>query len=308
MNQILYTSNQKKKGGPLEIAVVLRIFAVLCILFGITLVGKASYAMLMPKEDTSQSVPLVEIVNQGGSLLLKVKHDKLIDRIEYMWNNDQEVIVLQGKGRMELEETISLPTGTNILMLKVTDISGKTVSYSEEYEKAEGDTIKPEIELLLDGSKVKIVAKDETELSYISYYWNDEDETKVEVREESPKQIEEKITILKGENTLTIIAVDKAGNETIKEQTYKGAKKPTIDLARDGRILIIKVKDEEGIQKIEYNLNGVLYSTDAAGTGEPLNMKEFEIRQNLADGENKVTITAYNINGLELEVSGEATI
>lgn len=307
MNQILYTNNQKKKGGPLEIKTILMIFAILCILFGIILIGQAAYSMLTKKGQTSQSVPLVEVSQEDASLIINVKHDKIIDKIIYSWNEEQEIVLL-GKGRVELEEIIEVPVGNNILKLKVIDVEGKTVSYSQMYELAEGDVIKPEIELLVESSKVKIVAKDETELDYIIYYWNSEDETRVDVREESLKQIEEKIDILKGENTLTIIAVDKAGNETTKEQTFKGVKKPKIDLARNGNELIIKVTDEEGIQKIEYTLNGKFYSTDPQNTGTPLNMKEVEIKQPLEQGENKITIKAYNISGLETEVSGEATI
>lgn len=307
MNQILYITNQKKEKEPLDIKVVLRIFAILCILFGIILVGQASFAILNKREDTSQSVPLVEINTNGDSLFVKVKHDKIVDRIIYSWGENQENI-LQGKGRMELEETIDMPEGTNTLILKVIDITGKTVSYSEVYEKAEGDKINPEIELLVESSKVRIVAKDETELDHIIYYWNEEDETRINVRSYSPKQIEEKIDILKGENTLTIIAVDKAGNETKKEQAFKAVKKPVITLARDGKELIIKVVDEEEIKKIEYTLNGVYYSTDPSNTGDSLHRKEFEFKQELKEGENRITIKAYNISGLEAEVSGEATI
>lgn len=307
MNQILYTDNKKNKGGPLEINTILRMFAILCILFGVILVGQASFAMLSEKEESSKTVPVVTINQEGNILKVNVKHDKIIDRIVYTWNENQE-IVLQGKGRLELEETIDIPVGNNILVLKVIDIEGQTVSYSQMYELVDGDVIKPEIELLLEGSKVKIVAKDETELDYIIYYWNEEDETRVNVREDSLKQIEEKIDILKGENTLTIIAVDKAGNEEIKEQTYKGAKKPKIELSRSENELIIKVTDEEGIQKIEYTLNGTYYSTDPQNTGVSLNMKEVEMKQPLIQGENKITIKAYNISGLETEVSGEATI
>lgn len=307
MNQILYTDNQKKKGEPLEIKVILRIFAILCILFGMIIAGQASFAILTKRQEITQSEPLVEITQDGENLLLKIKHDQLIDKIIYQWNETQET-VLQGKGRMELEETIELPKGTNILVLKVIDITGKSVVYSQEYTREEGDITRPEIELLVENQKIKIVAKDETELDYILYYWNEEDPTKVTAREELPKQIEERIDILKGENTLTIIAVDKAGNEQTKEQTIVGAKKPTIDLARDGKDLIIKVTDEEGIQKIEYTLNGVYYSTDPENTGVALDRKEFEFKQPLQDGENTIVIKAYNINGLVRETSGEATI
>ena len=257
--------------------------------------------------------PVIEL-NGDGTVILNIgeqykeqgakAHDEkdgdLTDKIETSGNVDtNKEIILQGKGRTELEEFIDMPLGNNTLILKVIDIEGKTVSYSQMYELVDGDVIKPEIELLVEGSKVKIVAKDETELDYIIYYWNEEDETRVDAREDSSKQIEEKIEILKGENTLTIIAVDKAGNEEIKEQTYKGAKKPKIELSRTGNELIIKVTDEEGIQKIEYTLNGTYYSTDPQNTGASLNMKEVEMKQPLIQGENKITIKAYNISGLE---------
>lgn len=306
MNQILYT-NTPKKGGTLEIKTVLKIFAIACIIFGLILVGQASYAMITKKGEESQSEPLINVTQSNDILNISVKHDKLIDKITYSWNNGEEV-VLQGKGRKEISEKIAIPNGQSILVLKVTDINGKVASYSEMYELEQKDTIKPEIELLVENSKVKIVAKDETALSYMSYYWNNEDETKIEAKQESPKQIEDKIDILKGENTLTIIAVDKAGNETVKEQVFKGVKKPKIELLRDGSELIVNVTDEEGVQKIEYTLNGQFYTTDPENTGASLNMKAVQFKQPLQTGENKLSIKAYNVNGLEEEVSGDITI
>lgn len=307
MNQILYTNNTKKKGGPLEINTVLRIFAITCIIFGIVLVGQASFAMFTNKDKNIESIPLVEISQENNKLLLNIKHDKIIDKIMYSFTEDHE-FVLQGMGRTQINEIIDLGIGTNNFNLKIIDIEGKTTYYNKTYELASGDVIKPEIELLVEGSKLKVVVKDENELDYIIYYWNEEDETRVDVREETPKQIEEKIDILKGENTLTIIAVDKTGNEEIKEQTFKGVKKPVIELARQGNELIVKVTDEEGIQKIEYTLNGLYYSTDPKNTGTPLNSTQLEFRQALQSGENKITIKAYNVSGLVEEVSGVTTI
>lgn len=308
MNQILYTDSSKKtKGGTLEISSIVRIFAILCIIFGVFLVGQASFAMINQEEEVSENIPLVETNQNGNILNIKVDHDKIIDKIIYSWNKGKEVTLL-GKGRKNIEEKINIPVGQNLLTLKVYDINGKVVSYNENYEVGAGDTIKPEIELLVENSKVKITVKDETALNYIEYYWNSEEGTKIYARQDSSKQIEEKIDILKGENTLTIIAVDEAGNESIKEQTFKGVKKPSIELAMEGRDLIIKVTDEEEIQKIEYTLNGKLYSTDASNTGESLGMKELVVRQPIDDGENKITVKAYNINGLQEEVSAQPTI
>lgn len=269
--------------------------------------GKSIFSIINKNEDQGVSEPLVEVSQNVDSLNIKVKHDKLIDKIVYNWNNEQD-IVLQGKGRMELEEKIEIPIGTNNLYLKVIDITGKTVSYNQQYILENADRTKPEIELLVENSKVKIVVKDETELDYMKYYWNDEDETKITAREESLKQIEEKIDILKGQNTLTIIAVDKAGNEQTKEQIFKGAKKPKIELLRDGNELVIRVTDEEEIKKVEYTLNGQLYSSDPNNEGKSLGMKQLEVRQPLAQGRNTITIRAYNISDLVAEESGETTV
>ncbi|MFR0822451.1 MAG: hypothetical protein ACLU84_04435 [Clostridia bacterium] len=308
MNQILYTGNKKSK-GPLSIQTVGRIFAVMIILFGMILVGQGSYAIFVPQdnEEAKTSVPVVTMAQQGNEIIIKVTHDKLIDKVAYMWNKNQEVI-LQGKGRNQLEERIEVPEGENSLTLKVTDIAGKEVTYTQTYTSVSTDTIKPEIEFTVENAKVKISAKDETQLDYISYHWNDEDETILDAREESPKLIEEKVAILKGENTLKVKAVDKSGNVAEKEQTFKGAKKPTIELSGQGNELIIKVTDEENIKKIEFTLNGVFYSTDPSNTGTSLNVKELEIRQTLVSGRNTINVKVYNVNDLVEEKTGEVTI
>lgn len=320
MNQILYINTENQKGGPLDIKVVLRIFAVVIIIFGVILVGKASFAMFSKDEDVSNSIPTVEIAQQGSKLKLNVSHDRQIDKITYMWNNESPEIVLQGKGRINIEETIDLPLGANILNLKVIDINGKTTSYNKQYVLENGDVTAPEIVLEHDGSKVKIIARDETALDYMEFYWNEEDSTKITATDLSPKQVEERIQILKGVNTLYVVAVDKAGNKTVKDQPYKGATKPTVNLSIDGTAVVMKISDAEGIQKLEYELNGTLYSTDPQNTGDPIYatnsdnsenktvLKEFEHKQELVSGQNKLVVRVYNISGLMTETTMEPTI
>ncbi len=309
MNQILSTSSGKKSKEPLNIKTITRIFAVIIILFGVILVGQGSWAMFAGEESEKQqaSVPVVQMAQEGNSLKVTVQHDKAIDRIVYSLNGEQEV-VLQGRGRTQIEESIPLEVGDNTIHLTVLDLAGKEVSYDGTYSVEEGDTTPPQIELILEDGRVKISAKDETQIAYILYYWNNEDETRLDARAESPNLIEERLTVLKGENTLTVVAVDAAGNETTEVQTYKGATKPQINLSRDGDELIIKVTDEENIQKIEFTLNGAFYSTDPENTGTPLNMKEVEIRQKLNAGTNTISVTAYNISGLTQEGTGEVTV
>ena len=264
--------------------------------------------MFNKNEDVSTSIPVIEIAQQGSKLVLTVTHDKQIDKVVYTWNNQNPETVLQGKGRTDINETIELPVGVNILNLRVTDINGKVATYSKQYVLEDGDVTAPEIEFEQDGSKVKIIARDETEMDYMEYYWNEEDATKVNATELSPKQIEERIQILKGVNTLYIVAVDKAGNKAVKEQPYKGATKPTVNLTVDGTAVVMHISDAEGVQKLEYELNGVQYSTDPDNKGIAVNLKEFEYKQELASGENKLVVRVYNISGLMTEVTAEPTI
>lgn len=307
MNQILYAQVDKNK-GPIEIKTIVRIFAILIIIFGIILLSKGLYAIFTQMQNNkTENTPLVTINQEKNDIKLSIKHINAIDKIVYNWNQKQEY-TLQGRGRTEIEEKIEIPKDVTQISIKVIDSKGKVFSYTQPCKRSNNDVTQPEIELLVENSKVKIVARDETAMDYISYYWNNEEETRVDVREDSPNKIEEKVSILKGENTITILAVDKAGNETVKEQTFKGAKKPIIELLRDGQDLIMKISDEEGLQKIEYTLNGQLFSTDPDNTGEPINIKEVELRQKLVIGANSITIKAYNISGLVEEVTGEATI
>ncbi len=306
MNQILYVE-KSKNSNSLSMEATVKIFVISIIIFAIIFIGKGVYGIVNSKKNDKVLEPSITINELEEELQIIINHEKAIDKIIYSWNNGKQETI-QGRGRTNIVETIEFPTGNNTLYLKIIDSNKKETSYTKEYYRDDKDTIKPEIELVVEGSRVRVVAKDERKLSYIKYNWNDEDETIVEVREDSPKQIEERVSILKGENKLTIVAVDEAGNETVKEQIYKGAKKPTIEVTQTNDELLIKVSDEENIQKIEINLNGNSYSTDHENTGEPLNMKEAELNQKLEAGENNIVITAYSVNGLSEQVSRTITI
>ena len=308
MNQILYIDkNKNKNGNSLEINSILKIFAIAIIILGVILIGKGVYGIVVSSNQAQGQEPIVATKQIEGKLQLNITHNIAIDKVIYSWNNEEEVI-MQGRGQTNIVETIQMPVGTNTLNLKIIDSNKKETTYIKQYYKADRDMVEPEIELVVEGSKVKIVAKDETKLHYIMYRWNEEDNTVVEAREESPKKVEEKISILKGENKLTIIAVDSAGNETTKEQMFKGAKKPTIEVVQENDELVIKVKDEESIKKIDITLNGEYFSTDPENTGASLNMAEVELRQKLKAGENTITVTVYNISGLSEQVTQQVTI
>jgi len=304
MNQILFVE-KPKNGNSLEINTIIKIFSVIIMILGIVLFGKGIYGVV--NSSKIETEPEVSIRELNSELELKIEYERVIDKIIYSWNSEQEYTLL-GKGRNNITENIDLPTGTNILNFKIIDINKNEFEYSKQFTVAQRDEIGPEIEFVVEGSKVKMVIKDETELSYIMYRWNEEDNTVVEPRDNSKKQIEEKIAILKGENTLTIIAVDAAGNETIKQQTFRGVKKPKIETTQENDELVIKISDEENIKKIELNVNGEIFSTDPDDTGVSVNMKEVELRQKLSSGQNTITITVYNVSGLSEQVTKQITL
>ena len=303
MNQILYTGDKKNKEA-MDIKKVVRIFAIGILVFGIICFGEGSYGIVKVIEERNNRIvdPNVTLKQAEEVLILKIEHNTAIDKIIYSWNNEAE-ITLQGMGRKSISEQIAIPTGENTISIKIIDNKNHEVTYTNTYVNELRDKIAPEIEFLIENGKIKIVAKDETAIDHIDYYWNEEDATTLNARNEEQKTIEEKISILKGENTLTVIAVDLEGNETIKEQTYIGARKPVIETYEKDNFLIIKVSDEQGIQKVEYDYKDVKYSSDKENPGEPLNYKLAYCKQELSEGNNHFAIRAYNINGLVTEIT-----
>ena len=305
MNQILFVDNPKR-GNPLNIKTIIKIFVIITLILAVILIGKGIFSLISSNKNKTVVKPTVQMIEDNGKVILNITSSKTINKIVYSWNEEEEH-TLQGRGQTVINEKIDIPVGTNTLYVKVVDIDNKEYTYEKEFFKEDNDLINPEIEFLVEGSKVKIVAKDETQLKYIMYRWDDEDNTTIEVREDSKTQIEEKISILKGEHILTVIAVDAAGNEQTKQQTFKGAKKPEIKVSQEGDELVILVTDEN-IKKIELTVNGKFYSTDWQNTGASLDMKEVSLRQKLDPGQNTVVITAYSVNGLSEQITANATV
>lgn len=300
MNQILYTGENKK--DVMDIKKVVKIFAIGMIAFGIITICQGSIGFIKgdEKEKVKDVKPKIAVTQEDNVLILNIDHNIAIDKITYSWNGEDET-VLQGRGRNSILEQIDIPKGENTIFMTVTDNNNHVSTYSHTYVIDSKDKTAPEIEFLVEDGKLRIVAKDETAMDHISYFWNDEDETIKEVVQEGQKVIEEKISILKGENTLTVIAVDKEKNEYQKEQTYIGAKKPSVEVTQQGDLLIIGIKDEQGIKKIEYTQNDFSESTDKDNTGTSLDLKEATFKLKLVPGENKIVIKVYNVNDLLTE-------
>ena len=297
MNQILATSNatkakpKKNRGaGPADIKTVVRVFAIIMLIFGIFMIGTGSYAIYKDNEAKNEATTkpvITETLNEDSTAIkLSVTHDKAIDRIEYSWNNG-EVQTITGNGRRNIEIDIEIPGGTNILNVKAIDVQGQEISTDKEY------TAEDIINLSVSGSKLKITAENETEIAYMTYRWDEDEEQRIDI---NATTVDQEIDIPMGEHNLTVILVD-VNNETItKEQKVKGVTKPTIDIGIDDaqEYYLITISDETGLERVEFTIRGE-QKTVTVENGET----ELKYKLKLNDGdENRLEITAYNVDGI----------
>ena len=317
MNQILSMGQDNQKetkknkqinyGRPsnkVNIVSIVRVFSILIILFGLILIGDATYGIVTskPTEKDNISVTANPI---GSEVTIKVVGTMPIKSFSYRWGQGEETVI-QGDGTVKLETTLKIPSGNNILNMVVIDYYGNKSEYQKQYINQQNDASKPTIEISVSGNMLNIVARDDVEMSYITYSWNNQTPTRVdmEIDKEDKTELKTSIEVLKGENTLTIVAVDTDGNTFSRTEKIKGANKPTFTVSADGTNLVINAKDEEGISKIEITVDGV--TTDTGD--EPLNLKELTATQAITEGEHTVTIVVTNISGLKEEQSFTVTL
>ncbi len=290
MNQILATSNTntKKKGGPADIKTIVRVFAIVMIIFGMCMIGTGSYAIYKDSESKTEiTKPVItESLKDDTTVLLTVTHDKAIDKIEYRWN-DGEVQTITGNGRKYIEQEIEIPGGTNTLNVTAIDVDGQEIYTDKEY------TTEEVINLSVSGSKLKIQAENETEISYMTYRWDEEEEQRIDINSTT---VDQEIDIPMGEHDLTVILVD-VNNETItKEQKVKGVTKPTItvELDESKENYIITITDDTGLEKVDFVIRGE-ERTVTVEDGKT----ELKYRLGLKEGnDNVLEITAYNVDGI----------
>lgn len=304
MNQILSTGDKQEKSN---INNIIRIFCVIIIVFSIFFIVQGTYALVKSKNEkiiSSADRPNVSIDSKGGSAVINVKNNKSISKVLYSWDNG-ESMEIDAQNKTELAETVVVPNGDCTLNISVIDSNGLVSKYEQKFEYDPSvDLASPEINISAVPGKITIEAKDNVEMGYITYKWNDEQEVKVEVSGEDRTKIVQEIEVKKGSNTLKVVATDKAGNTKQDERDILGASKPKIVVGKSGSDLVIKVTDEEQVTKVEYTLNGSQYTQENTGD----NKKEFVFKVGMKQGENVIVIKAYNKSGLVQEFAGKANL
>lgn len=295
MNQILSIENNNKKNKRSKgtqtqpgIESIVKFFAIVILIFGLCMIGTGSYSMYkdsVGKQETSK--PTISIQNLSETeIVLKVSHDKELTKVTYSWTG-KGLNEIECEGKKTVEEKIEIPSGTNTLTIYTSDINGEENSHQQVYT-LESETI---IDFEVDGNSIKVIAEGQNELSYMTYRWDEEEETRVDIND---TKIEHNVDIPVGLHTLTVIVVDSNNKTTTKEQEVKGVTKPKLEVTTDGVAnFIIKASDEQGLEKVEFIINeNEKYRINLEGR------KELEYAYPLHDGENRLKVVIYNINGV----------
>lgn len=306
MNQILSTSmpmenkkkdkKNKKSRQPIAIGSILKFFGMVILIFGVFIIGIGGYAIYKNQIVQQQNVePTIAIENKTDTvILLKVTHEKKIAKVEYGWN-EEDMEVIDGKNGQYIEQEINIPSGINTLHVKVQDEEGKEKIFEKQYE------IESNINFEVAGNKIKITCEAEKTISYMTYKWDEEEETKIEIND---TKIEQEIDAIKGLHTLTVVAVDEDNNKDTKSQKINGVSKPEliIDVDEEVKHFVIKTSDDEQLQRIEIRLNqddSQKYLLNL----EDKNLKELEyvLPIELQSGENIIEVKVYNSNNVTNE-------
>lgn len=290
MNQILVT-NDKNSVSSIEMKPIIRFFAIIIIVVAIVLScigGYNLYKSLQQKDNYAK--PNLSVEKNGSAVNLIIKGEIGINKVEYKWNEGNSTII-KGNGKKDVNLEIEIPQGNNKLNIVVVDVEGNKTNFENidvVFETTE-DTVKPKISIINTTGKLSVTATDETELDYLTYQWENEEEVKIDVTEENNKTITQDIKVQKGTKALIITAVDKTGNKATITKTIVGSNGPQIKVSVKDNNFIVKVTTEYGLTKIEYTLNEKVNTVENV----PKNSKEFEFRVPLEDGVNYLKINAY---------------
>ena len=304
MNQILYEDSGTKK--PANIKNVILFFGIAILIFGLVLTGIGVMHVIQGQETpTTTNKPVIAVeIFETNSIRISISHDKEIEKVVYSWNGGEENVIL-GRNSKNIDRLVDIPIGENVFYLYVIDSIGVEAEYTNTFRYTSGtDVINPTINLNViedaQGKKIRIIAEDETEISYITYRWNDGDEIEIDDVDVSSTIIEYDVEIptdlQRGENELIVSAVDASNNTATVIKKLKTATRPVIKMPiQNAEYLTITVTDDVGLDRVEYSINGQKYRW----TSKVDDRKEWTYVQKLDPGENDIIINAYNKEGVQ---------
>lgn len=311
MNQILLTNNDNNnkknndknynKNNSNDIKKIITFFAVVILVFGIAIGGVYGYKIYKNNnKEKTIGEPELSLESTDEEVTIIAKAEGGISKIIYQWNDGEENIKELG-GRTKQEEKIGIPIGNNILKVKVIDQLGQERETTESFTKAgqeNSDKIKISLDVIKEGEekgKLKILVTSELPIKYMTYRWNEEEETKIETEEgEEKTSLETNIEVKRGKNSIIVFAEDMEGNNNSVENKYDGRLKPEFEVYREDNRLYMKITHDKGFKKIDFIINGQELTYDETKADYNSEKQIVEYYFNLQEGENSVEITAYS--------------
>lgn len=311
MNQILAVENKKKEkvktkkirtGRPIEIKGIVMFFAVIIMVFGLTLAGQGSYALYKDIDDRKpENIPYVTIGRVNDKAIVQISSNIEISKLVYSWNNGEESAIPIGS--TNAREEITLLGYDSVLNLTIEDMNGKRVKFQKQYLLTGVDITKPVVEIeTKDGNdKMKIVAKDETGIAYITYQWEDGEPVTVNADQQGQTEMIVQVPLTVGLKKIKIIAVDSNGNiEEIEKEITTSTSRPKMTLRRNKQKISIEIEDKDGIKSIKANLNGEEYEITN------VNRKKVKVGYlYLREGNNTISVEVTNVNDYTEKATAE---
>lgn len=311
MNQILAVENKKKEkvktkkirtGRPIEIKGIVMFFAVIIMVFGLTLAGQGSYALYKDIDDRKpENIPYVTIGRVNDKAIVQISSNIEISKLVYSWNNGEESAIPIGS--TNAREEITLLGYDSVLNLTIEDMNDKRVKFQKQYLLTGVDITKPVVEIeTKDGNdKMKIVAKDETGIAYITYQWEDGEPVTVNADQQGQTEMIVQVPLTVGLKKIKIIAVDINGNiEEIEREITTSTSRPKMTLRRNKQKISIEIEDKDGIKSIKANLNGEEYEITN------VNRKKVKVGYlYLREGNNTISVEVTNVNDYTEKATAE---
>ena len=324
MNQILDNSGPKKakaRKNPEDTMKIIRVYAILIIIFAICFIGKAGYSIvennkIIKSSYANQNQGPQIILNANEDILsIQVSYTEAIESVAYQWyrgnvtsdeiddelQNDNEIKALghvdpvKGNGGNQMKlDNIGIPKGNNTILVTVTTRNNVITKYIQSYSTDIGvDKIKPEINVKVQGKNIIVTAVDETEISKLIYSINGEAEKEITDRIDS-KTIKATIPLSDAEeNDIIISAVDKSNNTgsyNKKIDLYTGTPKISFTAENDFSKIYVNISYAKGIKRIEYEFNGEKFEKEF---DNPEDVKDYELELKCIEGKNTVNVKAY---------------
>lgn len=299
MNQILFIQ-EKNRISLKDTKKIVLFFAVSIIVFGLIIIIQGALGVHSVNEMKTSAIKnagktQIELVQtDDGNVQITVNSQVAISEVMYYWNSEaSQTLPQENRGRMNIQEMVTIPAGENVLTVKTIDVNGgeaiKTQTFTLNVDK-------PVINLMVGGTTLNIIVESKVDLSYVTYKWNSEQEQKIDMLTFQDKaKFEKEIEIPKGQNKLLITAVDIYGNKSEKSQEVKGVP-VTIKPVIQGKYIFFEATADESIKQVEFQFNGQNY---IIGSDVIKGQKRVTYRIELQQGWNYLKITVTTSSGVK---------